>query len=85
MITKEQALTASEFHFRLDCAVSGVRTNLPPSQPMRWRRNGMTKTWVRSPEKFRIPIKFGLYDYHYIDEKNAYQWHTIEECPKNAS
>ena len=24
------------------------------------RRNGMTKTWKRSPDKFRIPIKFGF-------------------------
>lgn len=34
------------------------------------RRNGATKRWKRSPEKFRIPIKAGLREYGYIDESH---------------
>jgi hypothetical protein len=24
------------------------------------RRNGVTKTWIRKPNEFRIPVKFGF-------------------------
>ena len=35
-----------------------------------WRRNGKTKLWKRSPGKFQIPVKHGLYQYRYINEQN---------------
>ena len=38
--------------------------------PVRWRRNGKNKLWKRDPNRFRIPIKHGLYDYGYIDQDN---------------
>jgi hypothetical protein len=37
----------------------------------RWqqlRRNGRTRTWKRAPERFQIPIKWGLYGYGVVDE-----------------
>jgi len=37
--------------------------------PMRFRRNGKTKTW-KTRSDFRIPVKHGLYDYGYIDQDN---------------
>ena len=36
--------------------------------PERWRVNGKVKTWVRSPEKVRVPIKYGLWGYGYLTE-----------------
>jgi hypothetical protein len=36
------------------------------------RRNGKTQTWKRSPERFRIPVKYGLYEYGNITEENAH-------------
>jgi hypothetical protein len=30
--------------------------------------NGISKTWKRSPNKVRIPYKYGLYEYGYITE-----------------
>src|SRR3990167_6766732 len=42
--------------------------------PVRWRRNGATKTWKTRPDEFRIPIKHGLYDYGYIDQDKAHQF-----------
>jgi hypothetical protein len=30
--------------------------------------NGVSKVWKRSPEKVRIPYKYGLYEYGYITE-----------------
>jgi hypothetical protein len=67
MITKEQALTADMFH-----AVSNGRC-------MKWRRNGRTKTWKRSPERFSVPVSYGLYDHWYITEENAHKFHVPQE------
>lgn len=38
--------------------------------------NGWPKTWVRSPEKVRVPWKFGMYDFGVVDETNLedYSW-----------
>lgn len=36
--------------------------------PQRWRVNGVPKTWKRSPEKVRVPMKHGLYDFDYLTE-----------------
>ena len=30
--------------------------------------NGASKTWKRSPDKVRIPYKYGLYEFGYITE-----------------
>lgn len=62
MVTKDLALVAREF------TDGNGRT---------WRRNGQTKTWVRSPERFRVPVKFGLYDYGYVTELNASQFDVV--------
>ena len=40
--------------------------------PMRWRVNGKVKTWKRSPERVKIPVKHGLYDYDYVDENHLH-------------
>jgi hypothetical protein len=63
MVTKEQALTCN--HFKMG------RFN--------WRRNGKTKTWKRSPERFQVPIKFGLYTYGYLTEVNAHLYDVAED------
>ena len=34
----------------------------------RWRVNGKVKTWKRSIEKVKIPVKHGLYDFGYVTE-----------------
>ena len=33
-------------------------------------RNGITKRWKRAPERFYIPIKFGLRGYGYLTESD---------------
>ena len=45
-----------------------------------WRRNGATKHWKRDTARFRIPVKFGLYAYGYIDRSNVNVFHTEETC-----
>lgn len=44
--------------------------------PIQVRRNGATKRWKRQPDQFRVPVKYGLYDYFYIDNSNAHEWST---------
>ena len=34
----------------------------------RWKVNGKPKTWKTMPERVRVPLKHGLYDYDYLDE-----------------
>ena len=74
MITKEQALTANRFH---------EITDYDGKQCAAWRRNGKTQTWKRSPARFRIPVKFGLYTYRQIKEINAGHFHIEGDptCP----
>jgi hypothetical protein len=66
MITREQAMIENVFH-------ANYSEN-------RWRRNGVTKTWKRNPEKFRIPVKCGLSSYGYITEYNEVNFHLPEDC-----
>lgn len=81
MVTREQALTAEDFHFN-GCTLTVGKRGGQTLTVEAWRRNGRTQTWKRSPGKFRVPVKHGLYDYHEITEQNAADFHTAEECEK---
>jgi len=41
---------------------------------LRARRNGKTKTWKTRPNEFKIPAKYGMYYYFYIDHNNCHEW-----------
>ena len=41
---------------------------------LRVRRNGKTRTWKRDLSRFEIPVKYGLYEYHIIDNTNHMEW-----------
>jgi hypothetical protein len=45
---------------------------------IRARRNGKTKTWINTPYKFRIPVKYGLQHYFYITNENCNDWEGIQ-------
>lgn len=77
MITQEQADNASMFHSEglAQRPCDGSRG------PQRWRRNGRTQRWKRDPERFRIPVKFGFYDYGQITNDIAHRFHAAESCP----
>lgn len=52
--------------------------------PMQVRRNGKTQTWKTRPGLFRIPVKYGLYEYGQIDNffhRNADDWQTVPPEP----
>ena len=50
-----------------------TRTNADGT-PMRVRVSGMLKTWKRDPERFKLPVKYGLYENGYITPENAGEW-----------
>lgn len=83
MITKAQALTATEFHHGPCRVVRGARGGTELKQE-RWRRNGKTQTWVKRPNEWRVPIKHGMYDYRNIFwGAESREWHVAEDCPLN--
>lgn len=67
-MTLEDAIFAKEFKFTSSDGKERV-----------CRRNGKTKLWKKSPGKFRIPVKYGLYNYWYITEENAHQYRVSRE------
>jgi hypothetical protein len=69
IMTKEQAINAryrQEFHH--------VNRTNADGTPVRCRVNGKCKTWKTRPDEFRLPVKYGLYQYFYIDQHNADEW-----------
>jgi hypothetical protein len=46
----------------------------------RWRVNGCVQTWKRNPERVRVPIKRGLYEYGAVTEWNCELYHVSDEC-----
>ena len=69
-VTLEQAKTENEFH--VECVTRRYTR--------RFRRNGRTKLWKTRPDAFRIPVKYGWWDYGYItnEMKDAY---VASLCP----
>lgn len=80
MVTKEQALSAQEFHCGECLCIVGKRGGKTYKQEV-YRRNGQTKTWKTRPNEFSVPIKYGLKEFSYLTDGNAYNFHTPEECP----
>jgi hypothetical protein len=86
MITIDTA-TSSQHGQRLhygDCSNTSASDKTNPS--VRFRVNGACKRWKRSPEKFKLPIKHGLYGpCGYVTQDNAQAFHWASMCPLNDS
>ena len=69
VVTKLQALTEHTFHDEM-CR--------------NWRPNGRVKTWKRDSDRFRLPVKYGLYAYGAITNDNASLYHVPSaSCKRN--
>jgi hypothetical protein len=66
VVNRDNAMTANDFE----------HTTLKnrDGSPLRTRRNGKTQTWKRKPNDFRIPVKYGLYEYYNITQDNCHEW-----------
>ena len=76
MITKELALTLR--HGQVLHHSTGKNAD---GTPLRCRVNGYCKTWKRTPEAFKLPVKHGLRDCFYITENEAQYWSLPERHP----
>jgi len=86
-MTKEQCLNAGgkEIHYtgRHECTrvvgpKGGVKENIT-----RVRASGQCQTWKRDTNRFRLPIKYGLYESWAINQDNCGDFHLASECPLN--
>lgn len=85
-LDRETAMTARDFHPADSCAhgvTVGPRGGVTYPRTEDWRRNGQTQTWKREPERFSIPVKYGLRTYGRLTDAYAGDWHTgrAEDCP----
>lgn len=80
MLTRERALTSTEFHCGPCERRVGPRGGVT-ERVERWRRNGATRTWRRDPQRWEVPVKHGLYQYATIRSSDAERWHAAEDCP----
>jgi len=82
MLTRNDALTANEFHYGQCVRSVGPRGGVTIRQEV-WRRNGATKTWKTRPTEFTVPVKHGMYTYGHITTRHTDSFHTSDNCPLN--
>jgi hypothetical protein len=58
-----------------------VKNKNSDGSAQKWKVNGKVQTWKRSPEKVKVPLKYGLYRYDYLTE-NELNLVTLEETEK---
>lgn len=91
MVTKEQALTCYSFKQVSELTgtvkpVYGSISRISVSdggtkqldKPVNWRANGKCRTWKRTPDKFQLPVKHGLYSFSYISNDNAHLFEAVQ-------
>ena len=76
-ITKEQAFKCTCVHAP-GCAFNATADKRHQFSVKVWRKNGEVKEWKRQPTKFRMPVKYGMYSYDYVDETT--DCHLPEDC-----
>jgi hypothetical protein len=84
MITKDRALKLrhGDILHAGDCSFTVGPRGGTSLIIVQWRVSGQVKTWKRSPERFRFPVKHGLYDNGEVTEsKNADYMHFPDDCP----
>lgn|SRR5574343_857162 len=90
MITKEQALSlhyGQTVHYtgKHPCTITiGPRGGYSQSIT-ECRVSGKCQTWKRDPKRFRIPVKYGLYENGEIDQSNCGDWHLASDCPAQSA
>ena len=80
MITRQQAISESEFHY-MQCTRSIGKRGRVIEFTVNYRRNGGTKLWKTRPDEFRVPVKYGIRDCAYVTHLNQNNFHIKSECP----
>ena len=71
-----QRITVDEAKFLRPGDTLRVPSHSTGYGPARWRVNGAVRTWKRDPERVRVPVKFGLREYGYLDESNIHLFYV---------
>ena len=77
-MTKDEALATDRFHYGECVKAVGPRGGVTITRE-EWRRNGQNKLWKDG--SFRIPIKYGMRGYDYIDRLSVESFHAASDCP----
>ncbi len=91
MITKEQAMVlqhGEELHYTGNgsCAIQVGPRGGEKEGIIRVRVSGKCQTWKRDTSRFRLPVKYGLYESSEVNQSNAALFHLPEDCkPKRQS
>jgi len=80
MLTKEQACALTVGKVLHHTTIKGS-----DGEPARCRVSGACKTWKREPERFKLPVKHGLFDSFYITNFSAAEWNTAKEPSRPTS
>ena len=82
MVTKDQLkdVWGQEIHFGECSRHVGPRGGVKDTV-IRVRASGGLKTWKRDTGRFRLPVKYGLYESSEISERNAGDFHLAVDCP----
>lgn len=78
----QTALATDRFHYGECKKTVGPRGGVTITRE-EWRRNGANKTWKSQPERFRIPVKWGMRGYDEINQFNVDRFHAASDCPIN--
>lgn len=87
MVTKQQAMDTrhgTEFHIGACKRTTGPRGGVTETVT-RVRVSGRCQTWKRDEQRFRLPVKFGLYRSLAITHINADDFHHANDCPLRAT
>ena len=84
MITKEQAVAATygeRFHYtgKQQCSRTVGPRGGVTARIVEVRVSGQCKVWKRS-ERWRLPVKYGLYEHGEINEQNCKDYHRAADC-----
>lgn len=81
--THDAALAASEFHYGPCTRATGARGGVTVST-VRFRRTGRVQLFTKTPGRYAIPTKHGLYGpSHHITETDiaSGRFHAAQDCP----
>jgi hypothetical protein len=82
MISRSEAMTVDVFHYGECVRRIGPRGGVT-ERVENWRRNGKTQTWKTRPDEYRIPVKYGMYNFSQITPGDDF--HTAHDCPLSES
>lgn len=80
MITDYQGRTESYFHRQRSCSIKYGPRGGKRIRFHEFRRNGKTRTYKRTPERYYTPVKCGFSWYDYVANGEESLWHLAEDC-----